>query len=207
MVKKTMMTAMKYPEPLLHLINALRRLPGVGSKSAERFAFQLLTWQPENLRHLAELIKDIPEKLKYCEECGCLRGEDSCRLCDPSKRNVELICVIASPKDAFSIEQTAEYKGVYHVLGGLLSPLDQIGPTQLSIAALKNRIERNRTQEIVIAIDSTLEGDATALFLKQELAAYPLKISRLAFGIPMGSSLDYVDGGTLARAFTGRLSF
>lgn len=198
---------MKYPTHLLHLIDSLKKLPGVGTKSAERFAFQLLSWQPEQLSHFADIIKKIPEKLKYCDECGCLQGEEPCRLCDISKRNAEVICVIAFPKDAFAIEQTAEYKGLYHVLGGLLSPLDRFGPEQLSMDKLKQRIESHRIKELVIAIDSTLEGDTTALFLKQEMASYPVKISRLAFGIPMGSALEYVDGGTLARAFSGRLNF
>ena len=195
---------MHYPEHLLKLIQLLKKFPGVGHKTAERFAFHLLTWHPNQLGELAEVIKKTPEKLIPCSVCGCLLDGGDCSFCDISSRNADLLCVLAYPKDLFSIEETHAYKGLYHVLGGLLSPLDQRGPEHLSIQKLKQRLTELNVKEVVIALDSTLEGDATALYLKQELATYPLKISRLAFGLPMGSSLDYVDGGTLARAFTGR---
>lgn len=195
---------MHYPEHLLKLIQLLKKLPGVGHKSAERFAFHLLTWHPNQLEDLAEVVKNTPYKLIPCSICGCLLDGNHCPFCDLSSRHTDVMCILANPKDVFSIEETREYKGLYHVLGGLLSPLDQRGPEQLSIHKLKNRLVNLHVKEIVIALDSTLEGDATALYLKQELAAFPVTISRLAFGLPMGSSFDYVDGGTLARAFTGR---
>lgn len=198
---------MHYPEHLLKLIQLLKRFPGVGYKTAERFAFHLLTWHPNQLNEIAEVIKQTPDKLIPCAACGCLLDGSDCPFCDLTSRNADLLCVLAYPKDLFSIEETHEYKGLYHVLGGLLSPLDQRGPEHLSIQKLKKRLTELQVKEVVIALDSTLEGDATALFLKQELAAFPLKISRLAFGLPMGSSLDYVDGGTLARAFTGRSQY
>jgi recombination protein RecR len=195
---------MHYPEHLLKLIQLLKKFPGVGHKSAERFAFHLLTWHADHLEDFAETVKSTPLKLIPCATCGCLLNHHYCQFCDLSIRNAEVLCILASPKDVFSIEETREYKGLYHVLGGLLSPLDQRGPERLSIPQLKERLAKTQVKEIVIALDSTLEGDATALYLKQELAAFPLTISRLAFGLPMGSSIDYVDGGTLARAFTGR---
>lgn len=198
---------MHYPEHLLKLIQILKRLPGVGHKSAERFAFQLISWQPKQLQEFAEMVRTTPDKLIPCDACGCLLHENRCHFCDLSIRQSEILCVLATYKDVFSIEETREYKGLYHVLGGLLSPIDQRGPEHLSIEKLKERIASQNVKELIIALDSTLEGDATALYLKQELAPFSLKISRLAFGLPMGSSLDYVDGGTLARAFAGRGSF
>ncbi len=195
---------MRYPEYLLKLINVLKRLPGVGPKSAERFAFHLLNWSDSHLRELGQMISEIKEHLRQCPECGCLMGAQACYFCDLTRRDSQILCVIASPRDAFYIEDTHTYQGLYHVLGGVLSPLDNQGPEQLSLQKLKERMLLLQVKEIVIALDSTLEGDATSLFLKQELSTYPVRISRLAFGLPMGSSLDYVDGGTLARALTGR---
>ncbi len=198
---------MRYPEHLLKLIHMLKKFPGVGNKSAERFAFHLLTWPAEQLGELGEIVKTTKDKLKHCTSCGCLVDEESCYFCDLNKRDVQVICVTAFPRDVFSIEETHEYRGLYHVLGGVLSPLDNRGPEHLSIGKLKHRIQTLNIKEVVVALDSTLEGDATSLFLKQELASCGIQISRLAFGIPMGSSLDYVDGGTLARALAGRSQF
>lgn len=198
---------MQYPSHLLKLIQVLKRLPGVGTKSAERFAFHLLTLSEEQLKEFGEIVSSTKEKLQQCKDCGCLLDETYCRYCDLSKRESHVICILASPKEVFSIEGTHEYKGLYHVLGGLLSPLENKGPEHLSFKKLKNRIFSLGVREIVIALDSTLEGDATALFLKKELAECQVQISRIAFGLPMGSSLDYVDGGTLARALQGRNQF
>ncbi|WP_068468483.1 recombination mediator RecR [Candidatus Protochlamydia phocaeensis] len=198
---------MHYPDHLLKLIHVLKKLPGVGNKSAERFAFHLLTWPTEQLSELGHIIQATKDKLQHCSICGCLKGEEACVFCDSSRRDAQILCVIASSRDVFAIEETGEYQGLYHVLGGLLSPLEGRGPDRLSLKKLKERIISLNVKEIVMALDSTLEGDATSLFLKQELAAYPVHISRLAFGLPMGSSLDYVDGGTLARALAGRSVF
>jgi recombination protein RecR len=198
---------MHYPSHLQKVINVLKRLPGVGTKSAERYAFHMLDWPQEYLYEMAQAFKDIPEKIKTCDECGCLRDEQICPFCTEQRKNSGLICILSSPKEAFSIESTGEYKGLYHVLGGLLSPLDGVGPDKLSIHSLKKRIADLKIQEIVIALDSTLEGDATALYLKQELESFHVVIYRLAFGLPMGSPIDYVDGGTLARAFSARSKF
>jgi recombination protein RecR len=198
---------MRYPDHLLKLIQVLRRLPGVGNKSAERFAFHLLNWPEEHLREFGEAVAVTHSKLKHCQACGCLAGEEGCFFCHHPQRDSRVICVISSPRDVFAIEETREYRGLYHVLGGLLSPLEQKGPDQLSINMLKERIDTLKIKELIIALDSTLEGDATALYLKQEFSSFPMQISRLAFGLPMGSSLDYVNGGTLARAFSGRSEF
>lgn len=198
---------MKYPPHLIKLIHVLKKFPGVGNKSAERFAFHLLDWNHDELCEMAEIMREVHTQLKCCAECGCLSGLEKCIFCDNTRRPTDTICVIATPRDAFAIEETHEYKGLYHVLGGVLSPMEGKGPNSLSIPKLKERIQTLKIKEIVIALDSTLEGDATALYLKQELDILNISISRLAFGLPMGSSLDYIDGGTLARAFSGRQRF
>lgn len=199
---------MKYPQHLLKLIDVLRKLPGVGTKSAERFAFEMIGWDKEKLVTMADIIRTAPDLLKHCPECGSLTDETLCALCAPdASPRANTLCVVAMPRDVFAIEATHEYKGLYHVLGALLSPLDRIGPEHIDIDKLKRRIADRQVRELIIALDSTLEGDATALYLKQELEPLELSISRLAFGLPMGSSLDYVDGGTLARALSARGRF
>lgn len=198
---------MKYPSHLLKLVEVLRRLPGVGVKSAERFAFDLLTWPKEQLSEMAGVIDTIHDRLKSCIDCGCLAENSDCRFCLDERAISGVLCIVASPRDVFAIEATGEYRGLYHVLGGTLSPLEGIGPEKLHIDSLKNRLSSLILQEVIIAIDSTLEGDATSLYLKQEIEPLGIRVSRLAFGLPIGSSIDYVDGGTLARAFAGRRHF
>lgn len=198
---------MNYPEQLIKLIQVLRRFPGVGTKSAERFAFQMLEWPEHQVREMATVIQALPDKIDHCSSCGCLKDVDKCHFCDGQRANAKVLCIVSSPRDVYSIEETGEYRGHYHVMGALLSPMEGIGPEQLTVAPLKERIQRLEIEEVIIALDSTLEGDATSLFLKEELEPLNVTISRLAFGLPMGSSLDYVDGGTLARAFSGRGHF
>ncbi len=197
----------RYPSDLLTLIAYLRKLPGVGTKTAERYAFQLLTWQPHQLNEFAELIGTIQEKIQHCSECHCLMESAGCHFCDLSHRDPQILCLISSARDVYSIEETRVYKGLYHVIGGLLSPLQGRNPEHLQLHKLKKRLDTLAIKEVIIALDSTLEGDATALYLKEELDRWGLRASRLAFGLPMGSSLDFVDGGTLLRALTGRQSF
>lgn len=198
---------MKYPRPLLQLIAELKKLPGVGHKSAERFAFHLLARPSRELDAIADAIKNCGEAIQKCADCGALSEDSSCHFCDDPRRDSHLLCLVATPKDLFAVEQTREFKGHYHVLGGTLNPIAGIGPERLKLNPLFQRIERGQIKEVIIALDSTLEGDATSLYLKQALSSYPVTVSRLAFGLPMGSSFDYVDGGTLARAFSGRLGF
>lgn len=198
---------MNYPLHLLKLIDVLKRLPGVGSKSAERFAFEMIAWPEARLNEMAEIIKQTATQLKQCLECGSLIDLQGCAFCSRAHQRSKALCIVANARDLFSIEATREYRGLYHVLGALLSPLDGIHPNSLNIDKLKERIQRHQIEEIIIALDSTLEGDATALYLRQELAALQVPVSRLAFGLPMGSSLDYVDGGTLARALSARGRF
>lgn len=197
----------QYPRELLTLIAYLKKLPGVGRKTAERFAFFLLDWEKEELKNFSHQIEHLKEKITICTTCGCLKDSSSCAFCSSPQRDSSLLCLVSSPRDVYAIEETHAFKGLYHVLGGLLSPLEGRCIEQLALDKLEKRLENNAVQEVIIAFDSTLEGDATALFLKQKLDALGVKATRLAFGLPMGSSLDFVDYGTLEKAFTGRRVF
>ncbi len=189
---------------LQQLIFQLKLLPGVGSKTAERFAFHLLTWPDNTLADFGDIISSLKNKIHTCPTCHCLKNLESCDFCNTDKRDTSLLCIISSPKDAYAIEETHIYKGLYHVLGGLLSPLDGRTIQQLNLPHLLHRIAHLPIRETIIALDSTLEGDATALYLKEQLGKLGITVSRLALGLPMGSPLEYVDGGTLSHAFIGR---
>lgn len=197
---------MKYPTDLQTLISLLQKLPGVGKKSAERFAFSLLDWKIKDLVDASSLLNTLKARIQPCETCGCLIDEGRCPFCvdtrDPSQ-----MCIIASPKDAYAIEETHAYPGLYHVINTLLSPLDGRTADQIDLNHLTKRLQDLGTKELIIALDSTLEGDATALYIKNHLEPLNLSITRLAFGMPVGSSLDYIDEGTLSLAMSGRRTF
>lgn len=197
----------KYPKNILTLIAYLKKLPGIGTKTAERFSFEIIKWKHSDLAALGNLLLTLKDNLKKCPECGCLKDDTSCQFCNKEKRDTDIMCIIASPKDAYSIEDTSSYDGLYHVLDNLLSPIEGFHIDEEIIKKIEARISENNIKEIIIALDSTLEGDATSLFLKSRLKNLNLKISRLAFGMPVGSSLEYIDGGTLAKAFVGRQNF
>lgn len=197
----------KYPSDLTRLIAYLKKLPGVGAKTAERFAFQLLNWQEAELQGLSSLLLHLKEKITGCPECHCLTEDGKCFFCHNPAREWSQLCIVATQRDVYSIDETGAFRGLYHVLGGLLSPIDGKTPEHLKLGKLKERIEHLQIKEIIIALDSTLEGDTTSLYLKEQIQTWGLPVSRLAFGIPMGSSLDFVDGGTLARALSGRQNF
>ncbi len=197
----------KYPPALDQLIASLKFLPGVGTKTAERFAFHLIDWPQEALFHISSLLSTLKEQVLHCPKCHCLSSPDGCEFCDSKHRDLSLLCIIANPKDAYSIEETHAYKGLYHVLGSLLSPMDGRSVEQLNLSPLFERFKTLPIREVIIALDSTLEGDATALYLKEKIAEHGTAVSRLAFGIPIGSPLDYVDGTSLLRAFVGRQVF
>jgi recombination protein RecR len=198
--------ALKYPRDLSALIAFFKKFPGVGSKTAERLSFQLLKWNEKELGQFGEILSRISKTIQHCPECGCLMEENQCFFCQQKLHRGHLLCIISSPKDAFSIEATKSYFGLYHVIDHLLSPLE--GRLDLNLDSLSKRIDALSIQEIIIALDSTLEGDATALYLKNHFKKHPLlKVSRLAFGLPVGSSLDYIDDSTLSRAVAGRQSF
>lgn len=195
-----------YPKILLTLIEQLKKLPGVGRKTAERFAFKLLEWPERDQKHLAETLSLLHSSIEKCSECGCFKEKHLCSFCNRPMPS-HMLCVIASPKDAYSIEQTRIYHGYYHVLGCLLSPLDGKTPQHLNLELIKERITKLQIQEMILALDSTLEGDTTALYLHEYFHKLGLKVTKLALGLPVGSSLDFIDEGTLSQAFSGRQSF
>lgn len=197
----------RYPSELLSLISHLKKLPGVGRKTAERFAFYLLDWPEDEIKKFAMQLDTLKEKIYPCSTCGCLKDSEHCSLCDVHLRDSSILCLVSSPRDVYAIEETKVFKGLYHVIGGLLSPLEGRSIEKLHLEKLEKRLLELAIHEVIIAFDSTLEGDATALFLKQKLDKLGIRATRLAFGLPMGSSLDFVDYGTLEKAFTGRQHF
>ena len=198
---------LKYPKDLLSLISYFKKLPGVGKKTAERYAFHLLGWEGAALERFAQGICTLKERVQNCPECGCLMEIFDCHFCNRDKRDSSVMCIIATPRDAYAVEQTGNYRGVYHVLGSLLSPLEGKTPESLNLPRLEKRIQTLQTQEVILALDATLEGDATALFLKDYLKKNGVEVSRLGLGLPLGSSLDFVDEGTLSQAFSARKKF
>lgn len=194
----------KYPQAILTLIAYLKKLPGVGRKTAERFAFELLSWPESELYEFSAHIKGLKEEIEACAVCGCLKEEGPCTFCDMTRRDASILCIISSPKDAYLFEETAAYKGLYHVLGTLLSPLEGKHPEDLHLDKVIRRLKEHAIQEVIIALDATLEGDTTALYLKDQLLPLGVSITRLALGLPMGSTLDYIDQSTLSQALAGR---
>lgn len=197
----------RYPAHLTTLISYLKKFPGVGSKTAERFAFHLLDWKDAELQDLSSLLSELKKNILSCQICHCLMEETECPFCNLQKRDGSQLCVVSSAKDVYAIEDTKVYKGLYHVTGGLISPIDGRFPEHLKIDEIKQRIHSLQIKDVLLALDSTLEGDATSLFLKDELQCADVSVTRLAMGVPVGSSLDYIDGGTLARALLGRQNF
>ena len=195
---------LKYPKNLLALISYLTKFPGVGKKTAERFAFEFLNWDDNVLRDMAKLLSSLREEVQACKECGCLMEKMRCPFCLQDRKQ-HLMCITANPRDVYAIEDTDTFQGVYHVLGALLSPLDGKTPENLNLSHLKTRIARLKTQELILALDPTLEGDATALFIKEQFPN--ICVSRLALGLPIGSSLYFIDSGTLSQAVSGRQKF
>ena len=201
---------MRYPKALQTLLQNLQKFPGVGKKTAERYAFDLITWNPEDVERFAHHLLQLQQKIKTCSTCGALVDKtegDHCKYCDQEKRESNQLCILSSQKDLFAVEATHMYLGMYHILNGLLSPQDNFSPKDLDLSGLKKRIKDLETREIILALDSTLEGDATSLFLKKELEAENVRISRLALGMPIGSSLDFIDEGTLSKALSERTLF
>ncbi len=194
----------KYPETLNQLIAHLKKLPGVGRRTAERFAFELINWKPEELQEFGQVVTSVATDVTRCPCCSCLTQEGICPFCDNTERNASSLCIVSSPREVYAIEEIRAFRGLYHIIEHLLSPLDGRHTSTLQVSRIEKRIIENQIKEIILAFDSTLEGDATALYLKQELSKYPVSITRLGFGLPVGSSLEFVDGSTLAKAFSGR---
>ncbi|MDF9810507.1 recombination mediator RecR [Aurantimicrobium minutum] len=186
------------------LIDELGRLPGIGPKSAQRIAFHILQTESFDVTRLSSVLIEVREKVKFCEICGNVSEEVTCGICRDPRRDPTFICVVEEAKDVVAIERTREFRGLYHVLGGAISPIDGIGPDDLRIRQLMTRLADGTVTEVIIATDPNLEGEATATYLSRLLKTLEIKVSRLASGLPVGGDLEYADEVTLGRAFEGR---
>ena len=186
------------------LIDEFGRLPGIGPKSAQRIAFHILQTQNFDVTRLAQLLTDVRERVHFCEVCGNITEQDRCSVCRDPRRDPTMICVVEEPKDVVAIERTRQFRGLYHVLGGAISPIDGIGPDDLNIASLMRRLGEAEVREVILATDPNLEGEATAAYLSRLLNAIEVPVSRLASGLPVGGDLEFADEVTLGRAFEGR---
>jgi recombination protein RecR len=192
------------PDSIVSLIAALNKLPGIGPRSAERMALHLVQADSAAVKHLAETILHAREKIEFCEICGALTEKSPCSICDDPRRDASLVCVVERAVDILSIEKSNSFRGKFHVLGGRISPLDGVEPEDLRIAGLEKRLAHEPIREIVIALATDVEGDATSAYLAKRLARSGLKISRIAYGLPAGSGLEFADELTLSRALEGR---
>jgi recombination protein RecR len=186
------------------LIDELGRLPGIGPKSAQRIAFHILQTESFDVTRLSEVLRDVRDKVRFCDICGNVTEEQTCVICRDPRRSPATICVVEEAKDVVAIERTREFKGLYHVLGGAISPIDGIGPDNLRIKQLLTRLSDGTVTEVIIATDPNLEGEATATYLTRLLVYPNLRVTRLASGLPVGGDLEYADEVTLGRAFEGR---
>ena len=186
------------------LIDELGRLPGIGPKSAQRIAFHILQTETFDVSRLAQVLTDVREKVKFCSICGNVSEQETCMICRDPRRSPATICVVEEAKDVVAIERTREFRGLYHVLGGAISPIDGIGPDDLRIRQLMQRLADATVTEVIIATDPNLEGEATATYLSRLLMHLQLRVTRLASGLPVGGDLEYADEVTLGRAFEGR---
>ncbi|HHU51835.1 MAG TPA: recombination protein RecR [Firmicutes bacterium] len=193
-----------YPASMNKLIAELSKLPGIGPKSAQRLAFHLFECSKEDVARLAKAMIEAKDKLGFCQRCGHLTEQDSCEICQDESRNHGLICVVEEPKDVIVLEKTREYRGVYHVLHGALSPLEGIGPDELRIKELLARLSSGEVREVILACDPDVEGEATALYLAKLIKPLQIKVTRLARGLPVGGDLEYIDEVTLSKALEGR---
>jgi recombination protein RecR len=192
------------PEPIASLIAALGKLPGVGPRSAERIALHLVQAEAPAVRQLAELILTARERIRLCSVCGGLTETDPCSICLDVRRDASLVCVVERPTDILSVEKANSFRGKYHVLGGKISPLNGVGPEDLRIAQLEARVGKEPIREVVLALPTDVEGDATSFYLAKQLGAKAVKVTRIAHGLPAGSGLDFADELTLTRAIEGR---
>jgi recombination protein RecR len=188
------------------LIDELGRLPGVGPKSAQRMAFHLLSTDPADVRRLAGVLMEVKDRVRFCVTCGNVAEEEQCRICRDAGRDLTVLCVVEESKDVIAIERTREFRGRYHVLGGAISPIEGIGPDELRIRELMQRLADDTVTEVILATDPNLEGEATAAYLSRMLRPLGLRVTRLASGLPVGGDLEYADEVTLGRAFEGRRS-
>ncbi len=197
---------MYYAKPLARLVAELEKLPGIGPKSAQRLAFHLLRLPPEEARQLATAIVQVKEQIHSCSVCFNFTDLEVCDICANPRRDRSLLCVIADPRDLIAIERTNEYPGLFHVLGGVISPMEGIGPDQLRMRELLERVNRDDVKEVILATNPQVEGEATAHYIHRLLKPFGINVSKIAFGLPMGGDLDYADPATLIQALGGRRS-
>ena len=195
---------MYYPKPLAKLVGALEKLPGIGPKSAQRMAFYILGASEDEAHTLVESITEVKEQITQCKVCYNLADQELCEICASDKRDTTTVCVVAEPRDVIAMEKTNEYKGVYHVLQGVISPMDGVGPDMLRIRELQQRIMNDSIKEVILATNPTIEGDTTAMYLAGILKPLGVKVTRIAHGMPVGGDLDYADQATLIRALEWR---
>ena len=193
-----------HAKPIDHLIEALTKLPGIGRKTASRLAFHILRSSPSEAQALARAILDVKEKIHLCSVCFNLTDEDPCWICQDERRAREILCVVEGPNDLIAIENTGTFNGGYHVLHGTISPLEGVGPDDIKIKELMERIHREKVAEVILATNPTVEGGATALYLTDLIKPLGVKVTRIAYGIPMGSEIEYSDGMTLSKSLEGR---
>ena len=196
--------ALAYDGAIQRLIDAFSKLPGIGPKGAQRIAFYILGSDEREAADLADAIAEVKAKVKFCEVCGNVREKSPCPICSDPRRDRSMICVVEEPKDVMSIERTREYHGLYHVLGGAINPMANVGPSDLNIAKLLERLGNGEVKEVILALDPNIEGEATTSYLSRLLSQVGLKVTRLASGLPVGSDLEYADEITLGRALSGR---
>jgi len=195
---------MELAEPITRLIEELKRLPGVGQKSAQRIAFHILHVPREQAERLGQALVDVKDRIRLCKDCNNLADEETCRICSDSGRNQKLLCVVEEPHNILVIEKTRQFNGLYHVLHGCLSPLRGIGPEQLKLKNLMERLHRSNIEEIIVATNPTAEGEATALYLARLLKPLGVRVTRIGMGIPVGSDLEFVDEVTMCKSMEGR---
>jgi recombination protein RecR len=198
------LTMALHAKPIDHLIEALSKLPGIGKKTASRLAFHILRSSLSEAQELAKSILDVKEKIRLCSICFNLTDEDPCWVCQDGRRTPEILCVLEGPNDLIAIENTGAYSGRYHVLHGAISPLEGIGPEDLKIKELAERLQREKIVEVILATNPTVEGGATALYLTELIRSMGIKVTRIAYGVPMGGEIEYSDGMTLTKALEGR---
>jgi recombination protein RecR len=195
---------MSLPDPIIRLVEELQRLPGIGPKSAQRLAFYILRTPREQADRLADAIREVKERVTYCSICSNITDDDPCAFCRSEVRDRSIICVVEEPQNVTAVEKTREFKGMYHVLMGVLSPLQGVGPDDLRIKSLLTRIGDGGVREVILATNPTVEGEATALYLARLLKPLGVRVTRIAMGVPVGSDLEYTDEVTMHRALEGR---